>query len=78
MATNIQIRKELYQAILTASSSLMEADVLVARLALEVGWPTEKVKTILKDMLDAKVVEIRGGLICEPKAVAVKKKSPGA
>lgn len=74
MATNMQIRKELYQAVLTAAGSLMESDVLIARLALEVGWPQEKVKGIVDDMVDAQLIEIRGGLICEPKQKPETKK----
>lgn len=67
MATNAQIRKDIQKAILDSAPAMPEMETLMPYLALQVGWRRETVIKILKDMVDAKVIEIKNGLITEPK-----------
>tara|TARA_Y100000310_G_scaffold339157_1_gene430976 strand:- start:5856 stop:6080 length:225 start_codon:yes stop_codon:yes gene_type:complete len=67
MPTNAQIRKDIQKAILEAAPAMPEMTNLMAEIALSVGWRSETITSILKDMTTAGHIEIKEGLILVPK-----------
>jgi len=66
MPTNQQIRIDINKSILEAAPGMPEKKTLMAQLALEFGWRSETITDILGDLIAAKRVEVKNGLIVEP------------